>query len=439
MATFYIPNGSYWSSYNYKMRLKVVQNYNSATNQSVLTVTPQFSGTAGELQALVSGTIQYSVGSSSSKTTLWDFTETAGGYYPYGAYFSDSWTDLSRRVSDTSWKTSKSFTVSHGGDGNVSVTFYANGVQSTGSNGITGNSAYVFQGTPQTYTLTISAGTGTTITVKRGSTTLSNGATLSYGDTLVISFGSQTAYNLSTHTVNGTTFTSGNSYTVTGNVTVKATATVKQWELYVSSANITTTVNRTSSPYKGASTGNLATGAAIYYGDVLTVTSTANTGYHIRAFYINGQQKTNPYTLTVGVDHNNVNVVVYADVNSYTLTLSTGTGATASVSRTSSPNKGAGTGTLSSGATIYYGDVLKVTAGASTNYQLQTFTINGTSKTSPATVTVTSGVSVSVTAIPNGTAQIGTGFDNYTPYIRGSSSYEMYRPYIWDNGSWKEY
>ena len=53
-----------------------------------------------------------------------------------------------------------------------------------------------------TYALTISQGSNTSITVKRGSSTLSNGAILLAGDSLVITFGTSTGYTLTTHTVN---------------------------------------------------------------------------------------------------------------------------------------------------------------------------------------------------------------------------------------------
>ncbi|MBQ7045358.1 MAG: InlB B-repeat-containing protein [Clostridia bacterium] len=66
------------------------------------------------------------------------------------------------------------------------------------------------------------------------------------------------------------------------------------------------------------------------------------------------------------------NVTIYAHwtLVPYTASWSNGTGYTISVSRTSSPNANATIGTLSSGATIYYGDVLSVTYTASTGYSL---------------------------------------------------------------------
>lgn len=80
------------------------------------------------------------------------------------------------------------------------------------------------------YSLSISAGTGSTITVNRTSSgvgskgNLSNGATIYKNDTLKITFAANTNYAISTHTVNGSSFTSGNTHTVSGNVTVVSTA-----------------------------------------------------------------------------------------------------------------------------------------------------------------------------------------------------------------------
>lgn len=68
------------------------------------------------------------------------------------------------------------------------------------------------------YTLTITQGTGTTVTVKRNGTNLSTGATIHAGDVLTITVTGGTV------TVNGTAFTSGNTHSVTGNVAVVSTS-----------------------------------------------------------------------------------------------------------------------------------------------------------------------------------------------------------------------
>ena len=85
---------------------------------------------------------------------------------------------------------------------------------------------------------------------------------------------------------------------------------------------------------------------------------------------------------------------------SYRLSISAGTGAAISVSRTSSPNQGAFTGSLSHGAVIYYGDVLKISFSAGTGYDLTAHTVNGSSFESGNTLTVSAAVSVSASATP---------------------------------------
>lgn len=82
------------------------------------------------------------------------------------------------------------------------------------------------------YSLSISQGSNTTVTVTRVSSvnqgastgTLSSGSVVYYGDVLTINYSVSSGYNISTHTVNGTTFTSGQSFTVTSAISVVTTA-----------------------------------------------------------------------------------------------------------------------------------------------------------------------------------------------------------------------
>lgn len=109
------------------------------------------------------------------------------------------------------------------------------------------------------YTLTVSAGEGSTVTVNRlssgaGATgVLSSGATLYHGDVLQISFGASSNYQLLTATVNGSAFTSGNTLTVTGDVSIAATAQALSSTIGATDANIgsvsTITINRKSAAY----------------------------------------------------------------------------------------------------------------------------------------------------------------------------------------------
>lgn len=73
-------------------------------------------------------------------------------------------------------------------------------------------------------TLSISADTGSTISVTRGGTSLSAGANLWYGQSLVITFAASAGYQLDSHTVNGQNFNSGGTHPVTGNVSVATQA-----------------------------------------------------------------------------------------------------------------------------------------------------------------------------------------------------------------------
>ena len=121
-------------------------------------------------------------------------------------------------------------------------------------------------------------------------------------------------------------------------------------------------VERTSSPNQQAETGVLESGADIYYGDTLRVTYEPAEGFSLK--------NSGDTEFTVTRDITEEDIFTSADPYSYTASWTQGTGYTISVSRTESPYGGASTGTISSGATIYYGDVLNVTYKASTGYSL---------------------------------------------------------------------
>ena len=94
------------------------------------------------------------------------------------------------------------------------------------------------------YGLSISAGTGCSVTVDRTSGNGSKGVLsagtkkLYYGDKLKITFAPDTNYSITTHTVNETAFTSGGTHTVSADVTVKATATPLKSLVAATDANI---------------------------------------------------------------------------------------------------------------------------------------------------------------------------------------------------------
>ena len=280
----------------------------------------------------------------------------------------------------------------------------------------------------KSYTLSISAGTGSSITVNRtsspyagGSTgNLSNGATIYYGDALYITFGASTGFSLSTHTVNGSSFTSGSTYSVTSAVTVNSTASVKSYTLSISAGTGSSiAVNRTSSPYAGGSTGILSSGTTIYYGDALYIIFGASTGFNLSTHTVNGSSFTSGGTHTVS---SAVTVNSTATAKSYTLSISAGTGSSITVNRTSSPYADGSTSNLSNGATIYYGDVLKITFTINSGYEAETTTVNGETFTSGNSHTVVSNVTVVSTAV--------LGVHRYQMYIDDGSMWCPVLPYI---------
>ena len=144
--------------------------------------------------------------------------------------------------------------VSHGADGSASMTVeivagmsglfainYTTGGKRIGLSPT--SKAVSLTSHPATYTLSINAGTGSSIKVMRGGTTLANGASITYGDVLTITFTPLSGYAINAHTVNGSTFTSGGTHTVTGNVTVAATATAQASTLLSISTSVETQNN----------------------------------------------------------------------------------------------------------------------------------------------------------------------------------------------------
>lgn len=121
---------------------------------------------------------------------------------------------------------------------------------------------YELSGTSK-FTLSVSAGTGSTVTVNRTTSALgvslaatgelSNGASIYKGDKLQITFTPSTNYGIGEHTVNGSAFISGNTHTVAAAVTVIATAYLLASDVGATDANIgsksTITVTKYNSNY----------------------------------------------------------------------------------------------------------------------------------------------------------------------------------------------
>lgn len=151
---------------------------------------------------------------------------------------------------------SGTITVSHDSDGTktvnvaISAAIYFGSVNNTYSGTITMTANPV-------YTLSISAGSGSSVTVNRtscagyGSTgNLSSGTNkLCKGDILKVSFIPDSNYAIDTHTVNGSSFISGNAHTVSGNVAVIATARALASQVGAADANVGSTSTITITKY----------------------------------------------------------------------------------------------------------------------------------------------------------------------------------------------
>lgn len=225
MAT-YIPASASWAGSgndgNAEFRFAVDRSYNAAQNKSTLTIrlqvkTPSGSGYS-QTYNLQEGSI--SVGGVTKQTFTNDGRFTV-------STVAGSWATVKTNGSDAVW----THEVTHNADGSASVAFSMSGLflyrYASGDHYIRLSAAHTetasFNET-RVFTLSISAGTGSTITVTRNGTVLSDGASLSYGDTLTISFTANSGYALTTHTVNGSTFPSGSTQSVAGNVAVVAAA-----------------------------------------------------------------------------------------------------------------------------------------------------------------------------------------------------------------------
>lgn len=221
MAIYYVPDEAGWNDTSLfgaaaQLRLKLTADYDGALNRSALTVT---------LQAkLPSDSGNYVLGSEST-VTLNGSALFTGGDCSISFGGTQSWYDLT----DDSTGDPAAWTaaVDHAEDGTASVSFGVHlRLYKTAELYLTWFGKNVSQAIDQTrqYLLTLSPGTGCSITAQRGGETLADGALLSHGDVLTLGFAAASGYVLLAHTVNGESFPSGGSLTVAGPVTAAATA-----------------------------------------------------------------------------------------------------------------------------------------------------------------------------------------------------------------------
>lgn len=106
----------------------------------------------------------------------------------------------------------------------VSHTVNGESFESGGIHTVGGDVAVAAEARHGNYPLTVSAGQGCSVTVRRNGQTIGAGTALHDGDSLQIAFSALPGYELVTHTVNGQSFLNGGLLLVSGPVTVAATA-----------------------------------------------------------------------------------------------------------------------------------------------------------------------------------------------------------------------
>lgn len=142
---------------------------------------------------------------------------------------------------------------------------------------------------------------------------------------------------------------------------------------------------------------------------------------------------------TVKYNEQDVKQIVFNDssvwAKPYTLSVSKGTGvASITISRTSTLEPTASTGSISAGDTIFYGDVLSVSATAATGYLLDSYATSYTvsDNNTEVSVSATPGYyTVSLDAITNATAYVNTSASNYASSVTakyGSKIYMQVKP-----------
>ena len=171
--------------------------------------------------------------------------------------------------------------------------------------------------------------------------------------------------------------------------------------------------------------GTVGAGARVDYLDTLTVTATANMGYHFTTW--NDGETTNPRTLQVTCD---TTLVAYFDRNTYTVTLAT---------------NDARQGTVTGGGTYLYGDTATIAASPAAHHHLVTWS-DGNADTVRTLViaqdinlTATFGidtlyVNIEANDIARGNVT-GSGEYPYGSVVEATAAaYTGYRFAGWDNG-----
>lgn len=181
------------------------------------------------------------IGSGTSGSSVYNYLNTSFEWTRSGTSYTSEWLTLSGSITNTN-----------------SIDLYVQ-VQPNSEKENLNSGKITISGIKKAYTLTVSAGTGSAITVSRQSSnvassgTLSNGAVIYDGDSLRITASANANYGITSLKVNGANFTSGSTHTVSRAVTVSSTAQLQASEIGATDANIgansTITITKYNSSY----------------------------------------------------------------------------------------------------------------------------------------------------------------------------------------------
>lgn len=181
-------------------------------------------------------------------------------------------------------------------------------------------------------------------------------------------------------------------------------------------------------------------GDTINYGDVLSISISANTGYNINVHTVNETNWTSGnFTVTQAVS-----IVATATLISYSLSIVTSSsGVTTQINRVSSPIGEGTIGQITNGATLYYNDVLSINYTLGGAYQLISATVNNIdiSDNVPYSLTVNSNVVVNISVKLGAIVYIGN--EAYQAFIgtlvNGNAVWQQYQAFIGNGTSFDQY
>lgn len=211
------------------------------------------------------------------------------------AWWSSSITD-SQKITYNSYTqvgSTRSWNIANDSTGRRTIKFYVKATSSIDNIAFDQQEFSVTLEPCPVYTLSISAGTGSSVTVNRTSSPKGSTGNLTagskklyYGDKLKITFTPSTNYNITTHTVNGSAFTSGGTHTVSKDVAVVAKATPLKSLVAATDANIESTSTIVITRYNSAYTHTLTYNFKGLTGTIATKTTSTTVAWTIpKTFY----------------------------------------------------------------------------------------------------------------------------------------------------------